>query len=626
MAIEFNKYKALRTAIEFGDWETALGIFNEDEYALIGRLDENGSTVLHLTVRNLDNTTFLDKLLDHMKEKKMPLLELFDDGNFTVLQEAVLFDNKYAVKKLVDKEKHLLFRLKGWGGDLPLLSAAISGERTTFEYLFEACKQHIGLLTTPDDKYRNPFKGEACFLLFNFTIMSGYFDVSYVLLKDHYDELNNTDDPLPGDTLYYLARKPNAFLSGKLPYNIWQSDSYSRRRLVSIPNYLGDFIKLVGMRIRKTSDIENQETKTTNPAARKSYIESVPYIKTLNEEKVQHNRVLTILKFICEKDGRLENTVDKQQRFERALILAVENDIPEVIETITREFPQSIKILKDDKSLIELSIINRSGKAYHILAQAYPRDMRNRVNYKLLDLVGNLNLTPQEKLNMVPGAALQMQMELKWFEEVRNFVDRHELKNNLDIEKGTQYDQQRGKEISRMVFKKEHEGLRQKGEEWMKKTADSYTITAALIITIVFAAAITVPGGNNGETGKAIYKTRASFIVFIVSDAISFFTSTTSLLLFLSILTARYEHEDFLYKLPKRLILGLVMLFMSVTTMLIAFSAALYIMSGQENRWILVPITAITCLPIVSFVTLQLPLLYDLISSTYCNRIFGKRL
>ena len=66
------------------------------------------------------------------------------------------------------------------------------------------------------------------------------------------------------------------------------------------------------------------------------------------------------------------------------------------------------------------------------------------------------------------------------------------------------------------------------------------------------------------------------------------------------------------------------MLFVSVTSMMIAFSAALYIMFGQEKEWILIPIAALACLPIASFVTLQFPLLVELISSTYGHGIFGK--
>ncbi|GKA27817.1 ankyrin repeat family protein [Tanacetum coccineum] len=78
-------------------------------------------------------------------------------------------------------------------------------------------------------------------------------------------------------------------------------------------------------------------------------------------------------------------------------------------------------------------------------------------------------------------------------------------------------------------LRREHKKLRKDREEWMKNTADSYTITVALIITIVFAAAITVLGGNDDKTGKPIFETKPSFIIFVVADAISLFTATTSL-------------------------------------------------------------------------------------------------
>ena len=168
-----------------------------------------------------------------------------------------------------------------------------------------------------------------------------------------------------------------------------------------------------------------------------------------------------------------------------------------------------------------------------------------------------------------------------------------------------------------MLFRKCHEELRKNGEDWMKNTANSYTITAALIITIAFAAAITVPGGNSGDTGKAIFERGTSFIIFVVSDAISLFSSSTSLLLFLSVLTARYREEDFLTTLPTNLIVGLMMLFLSMTSMIVAFSATLYLLFGQENTWILIPISVLTCLPIAAFITLQFPLLMELILSTY---------
>ncbi|KAD6455072.1 hypothetical protein E3N88_09778 [Mikania micrantha] len=181
------------------------------------------------------------------------------------------------------------------------------------------------------------------------------------------------------------------------------------------------------------------------------------------------------------------------------------------------------------------------------------------------------------------------------------------------------------KETPQMVFTNEHKNLLIEGEKWMKETAQSYTITAALITTIVFAAAITVPGGNKQENGTPVFTNNAAFNVFAVSDAISFFTSVTSLLMFLSILTARFTEQDFLFKLPTQLIVGLANLFISTTAMLVAFGATLFLVFSQNNSWILVPIAALTCLPITSFVTLQFPLIYDLISATYGRSMFGKK-
>ncbi|KAJ0541121.1 putative PGG domain-containing protein [Helianthus annuus] len=64
-----------------------------------------------------------------------------------------------------------------------------------------------------------------------------------------------------------------------------------------------------------------------------------------------------------------------------------------------------------------------------------------------------------------------------------------------------------------MVFTREHENLVKEGEKWMKTTAGSCSIAAALITTIVFAAAITVPGGSNQEKGTPLFK-KGAFITF----------------------------------------------------------------------------------------------------------------
>ncbi|KAL6134519.1 hypothetical protein ACLB2K_066750 [Fragaria x ananassa] len=76
------------------------------------------------------------------------------------------------------------------------------------------------------------------------------------------------------------------------------------------------------------------------------------------------------------------------------------------------------------------------------------------------------------------------------------------------------------------------------GEMSMKETATSSSaLVAALIITIMFAAAVTVPGGINGDTGTPIYLHTKAFRTFIVADVISLCSSTTSVMVLLGILT-----------------------------------------------------------------------------------------
>ncbi|KAI3701571.1 hypothetical protein L6452_26753 [Arctium lappa] len=134
----------------------------------------------------------------------------------------------------------------------------------------------------------------------------------------------------------------------------------------------------------------------------------------------------------------------------------------------------------------------------------------------ILHLIGRL--APSRILSHTTGATLQIQQELQWREELEKFVfPEYITKENIF------------KETPEMVFTREHEYLVKEREKWMKTTAESCSITAALITTIVFAAAITVPGGSNQETGIPVFKETIAFTIFAVSDAISLFASATAL-------------------------------------------------------------------------------------------------
>ena len=173
------------------------------------------------------------------------------------------------------------------------------------------------------------------------------------------------------------------------------------------------------------------------------------------------------------------------------------------------------------------------------------------------------------------------------------------------------------------VFANDHKDLVDEAKNWVKETASSCTVPAALIVTIMFAAAITVPGGNNQNTGLPMFLRDTVFMVFILSDALSLISATTSLLVFL-LITSRHTEEDFLISLPQKMILGLSSLIFSIATMMINFCTSLFIIL-DGNLWVIIPIICLATVPVFLFAWKQFHLLLDMFTSTYRpRRIFDR--
>ncbi|KAL8257609.1 hypothetical protein R6Q59_029650 [Mikania micrantha] len=104
-------------------------------------------------------------------------------------------------------------------------------------------------------------------------------------------------------------------------------------------------------------------------------------------------------------------------------------------------------------------------------------------------------------------------------------------------------------------------------------------VVATLIVTVAFAAAFTIPGGYKADNGLPLFIHQRTFLVFVIADAISLFSSSTSILVFLSILTSRQEQHDFIHSLPSKLMAGLLTLLMSVAVMMVTFSASFFVLT-----------------------------------------------
>ncbi|KZV14275.1 ankyrin repeat-containing protein-like [Dorcoceras hygrometricum] len=331
-----------------------------------------------------------------------------------------------------------------------------------------------------------------------------------------------------------------------------------------------------------------------------------------------HQQTLELVKRLC---LALESLPcgDASPVYQNAIIKAAENGIHEVVEVIIEMFPHAI-YAEESETECNIFHIAARERVENIFNLIYHMNERKQYFYDSTDSSDNNfmhmcgELAPPHKLNLVSGAALQMQRELQWFKEMEMFVNpsRRTWYNSDD-------------KTPQMLFSEKHEKLKSQGEKWMKDTATSCSIAAALIVTVVFAAAFTVPGGVHSETGVPVFVEKSSFIIFAMSDTISMFTSATSLLMFVSILTSRYAEQDFLYVLPKRLCIGLLTLFTSITFMIGAFTAAMYTTLKEKSNLFLIPVALLACLPVTSFVLLQFPLLIAVMYSTYGRGIFGKK-
>ncbi|KAF5477246.1 hypothetical protein F2P56_003900 [Juglans regia] len=345
-------------------------------------------------------------------------------------------------------------------------------------------------------------------------------------------------------------------------------------------------------------------------------------ITQLYEMKRIHDQYDKLLSKMCEEisESLQSNTQQlKDGLVYTAICQAAENGISEFVSKMLetdRHFLWTED--RNGRNIFMLGVLHRQEKIFSILYRLDGKIMnsltclQDRNKNNMLHMAGMMEDAIRQ-INQIPGAALQMQRELQWFKEVERIVlPRHkETKNGDGL-------------TPRQLFTKNHEDMKEKGEKWMKNTARSCTVVGALIVTIMFAAIFTLPGDNNQSMGLPKSLNKFWLNVLIIFDALSLFSSSTSVLMFLGILTSRYSEEDFLEYLPRQMIIGLLTLFCSIATMMITFSSALLIILQEQLR-IAIPLICLASVPVTFFVWIQFPILKDMIISTYGPSIFTGR-
>ncbi|KVH87723.1 Ankyrin repeat-containing protein, partial [Cynara cardunculus var. scolymus] len=232
---------------------------------------------------------------------------------------------------------------------------------------------------------------------------------------------------------------------------------------------------------------------------------AVPPIKHIEKKIKVSKDAAMVLGLVCAYIDKLKFHGTHHPYYDKAILEAAIKNANKVFINIFRRSRELIKSRHENGyDIFQLAVIYRSDKIYnhlYLIGEDKKRykTIKDSSENNMLHLAGRL--APSQVLKRRTGAALQLQRELQWFEELKNFMHPSAITEENCFG-----------ETPHQVFTREHENLVKEGEKWMKTTAESCSISAALITTIVFAAAITVPGGSDQQTGIPIRVPSSTYV------------------------------------------------------------------------------------------------------------------
>ncbi|KAK9938933.1 hypothetical protein M0R45_015644 [Rubus argutus] len=289
-----------------------------------------------------------------------------------------------------------------------------------------------------------------------------------------------------------------------------------------------------------------------------------PFQRKLNQADVALQLVQRLWEEILKEEH--ENVMKLIKYPSNLLFDAAELGNYEFLAVLMSSYPELVwETDEKNRTIIHVAVLHRHASIFNLVHEI--GSIKDVILTYEDDQGNNIvhmaaKVAPQNQLNLVPGVALQMQRELVWFEEIKKIVQPQyiEMENN------------KGK-TPQELFTKEHRELMRQGEKWMKDTATSCLLVATIIATVVFSAAFSIP------------------------------------------------ENDFLKSLPLKLMVGLTSLFISIASMMMAFCTAFYLSCQYESRWVPDLTFIFAIVPVALYAFLQLPLVSDMSSSTFCSSL-----
>ncbi|CAL9020150.1 unnamed protein product [Prunus brigantina] len=604
----------------YDNWERLKRHYSDNPREVLVPLTTNNDTVLHVVAfaGRKDMLEFLISLIKEARQLHHALTMENGQGN-TALHEVaatgnleagmlwVGLDNRVRIE-LARLDLHQngarVIEIRNQLGETPLYRAAAFGHTKLAKYLATQVVDDIEL-------HFQRHVDQVSIL--HIAVIGQHFETA-VWLQKEYQNLAERKESNGFTSLQLLARMPSAF-QGKFRKNKWKMLIY-KCTIYSMHNTLvyskANYFYNIPINVPIFCKFNNLPRD----------ILGWPRIRMMYKEMQKQKSLLELTHLLVKKDHswveskkKMDGTISLVPSHDRGeeeeetrpihkytpLLMATSTGIAQIVEKVLQLHPQAAEAhdIDNQQNILHIAIKHRRLQIFKLVKKSKSITLRMAMKN---DRDGNTILHQAAYMRYysantqrVGGPALQLQEELRWMVRVEKIMPPHFIMHHNH--KGLTAEE---------LFNSEHAKLLQSAQEWMKGTAQSCSTVAALVATVVYAAAYTAPGGYDSN-GLPLLRDSAFFVTFVITDTVSLISSLASLVTFLSILTSPFEYQDFYRSLPFQLHLGFTLLFFSLVTTILTFTATIVLLIHLRKKWT-TSLIYVVAFPVPVLGLMQLPL------------------
>ncbi|TKY72028.1 Ankyrin-1 protein [Spatholobus suberectus] len=450
-----------------GQWKEALEAYNKNAGALEAKITKAEDTVLHIAVY-VGQTSFVTSVLDNINEKvALNMLHMQNSKGNTPLHLAAELGNVDLCHNIA-KRDHKLISSRNCEGETPLFLAAVHGNGDALFCLHGHQQSHHD-----DDSLATKSNGDT---ILHSTISGEYFGLARQIIE-LYPSLVNSVNQDGLSPLHILAGKPNCFKSStrmellqRIIYSCSIVDEFEEtddgryNEADTTHHYPMNYETCLTFLSLLKSTKQEQAKKAKKEMRRHWFPPNwgaairfltlmmkillvicgvgASWMGKIQRKKVKHILAKHVMNELIERasslykyghagislhdngGGNINSSSNKgkggtqKRRTESPILIAAKMGVTEMVEKILDTNPVAIHdVDSDNKNVVLLAIENRQPHVYSLLNK---RSLIKESAFRQVDNQGNsaLHLAATYRSHKpwrVPGAAMQMQWEYKWY-------------------------------------------------------------------------------------------------------------------------------------------------------------------------------------------------------------------